>query len=322
LPTRAADAAHAAGTTRAADTIAAGITPLPVPLARALRRASDRRRPLTIVVCGGSFDPPHAWHALGARRAAAVLTRADPDAADAWVLYVPAARSPHKGEPGASDAQRLRMLRLALRDAGPVEGVRWAIWTDEIDRARAAKHAARASGGVPQPPPSYTVDTLKRLREAVRAAQREDPREAHRAASHATRASSRSRACVRLLIGADQAAAFHRWKSARRVMALAEPLVVLRPPLRTRAGLRRELTDTGAWTRAEIDAWLARLSALPPVAASSTDVRDAIARGREGGGSVLSPAVRAFIAARGLYGARKGPSRRPNNPRGGSTRGA
>ena len=67
----------------------------------------------------------------------------------AWLVYVPAARSPHKpGGPVAPDRDRVRMLRLATARVP-----RCAIWMDEIDRAGAG--------------PSYWIETLRR---AVRAA--------------------------------------------------------------------------------------------------------------------------------------------------------
>ncbi len=95
-----------------------------------------------MLLFGGVFDPPHRAHVelplsirdrlLGPR---------------AWLVYVPAARSPHKpGGPVAGDRDRLRMLRLATAGVD-----RCAVWMEEINR-----------GG-----PSFWVDTLRR---AVRAA--------------------------------------------------------------------------------------------------------------------------------------------------------
>lgn len=90
-----------------------------------------------IGVFGGSFDPVHRGHlyvALLAREAAG-LDR---------VVFVPAARPPHKaGAALAPAADRLAMLRAAL-DAEPESGV------SEVELA---------PGG-----PRYTVDTLAALR--------------------------------------------------------------------------------------------------------------------------------------------------------------
>jgi nicotinate-nucleotide adenylyltransferase len=87
-------------------------------------------------VFGGSFDPVHCGHLLLAdccwRQAA--LDR---------VLFVPASRQPHKpSAPRATDADRVAMLRLAMRGRPEFEAS-----TIEIDR-----------GGV-----SYTIDTLRAL---------------------------------------------------------------------------------------------------------------------------------------------------------------
>ena len=136
------------------------------------------------------------------------------------LIYMPAARSPHKSTgPVASDADRIAMLRLALEGES-----RASVWTDEIDRTRWHDAEApifgptNATGGAdrgerattPARPPSYTIETVERLLESVE--------------RHAeTRGGARP--VVRLLIGADQAAAFHRWKDARRLMERAEPVV-------------------------------------------------------------------------------------------------
>lgn len=85
---------------------------------------------------GGSFDPAHLGHravARAARRAARL---------DA-VVFVPAARSPHKAAAARfDDRQRLELLRLLL-EREPQTGV----WGIELER----------------PAPSYTVETLESL---------------------------------------------------------------------------------------------------------------------------------------------------------------
>ncbi|MEO0717077.1 MAG: nicotinate-nicotinamide nucleotide adenylyltransferase [Planctomycetota bacterium] len=104
-------------------------TPFPAP-------AGDAQ---AILLFGGSFDPPHAAHtALAAAARDALAERLDSAVA---LLFIPAARSPHKPNPPASDHHRQAMLDLA------VVGIpRAAIWTDELDR----------------PPPSYFADTAAR----------------------------------------------------------------------------------------------------------------------------------------------------------------
>jgi len=93
-----------------------------------------------IGLLGGAFDPVHNGHLAMARAAstAAGLSR---------VVFIPAAVSPYKtGEPSASAADRLAMLRLAT--AGRPG---WEVWEIELDR-----------GGI-----SYTIDTLRALRRAL-----------------------------------------------------------------------------------------------------------------------------------------------------------
>jgi nicotinate-nucleotide adenylyltransferase len=64
---------------------------------------------LRLAVYGGTFDPVHCGHLILAGDA---LEQLRLDA----VLFVPARQSPFKtGQPGATEAQRLAMLRLALK---------------------------------------------------------------------------------------------------------------------------------------------------------------------------------------------------------------
>lgn len=92
---------------------------------------------------GGTFDPPHVAHVCLADRARVVLeTRLG---SPVWLVFVPAARSPHKPHaPTATDGQRVEMLRLAVAGLP-----RCTIWTDELDRAVSGE-------------PSYWARTLER----------------------------------------------------------------------------------------------------------------------------------------------------------------
>ena len=220
------------------------ITPLPVP---------EDAGP--ILLFGGLFDPPHWAHvelAIGARDAAL--------GQDSWLVYVPAARSPHKPDgPAAGDEDRVAMLRLAL-EGRP----RAAIWTDELDRADAE--------------PSFWVVTLDRARRL------------------------RPEADLRFLIGADQAVAFHRWRDWRRVLELAQPVVMLRDPAPTLPRLRELLRETGAWSDAEIDWWSERVVPHEAMRISSTDLRERLGS-HASDGSMLDDRVRAYIDAHHLYDA-------------------
>lgn len=90
-------------------------------------------------IFGGSFDPVHRGHLFVADdvRASFSLDR---------VVFVPANRSPFKPEAGASGAQRIEMVRLA------VEGLQW---------------ADASSVEVGRPAPSYTIDTLKHIKKCL-----------------------------------------------------------------------------------------------------------------------------------------------------------
>ncbi len=89
---------------------------------------------------GGSFDPPHGGHLAMARGASKAHGLGH-------VIWVPAARPPHKPERRLASAQgRLDMLKLLLRDEPATS-----IWTLELER----------------PGESYTIDTLRSLRAAL-----------------------------------------------------------------------------------------------------------------------------------------------------------
>jgi nicotinate-nucleotide adenylyltransferase len=91
-----------------------------------------------ILIVGGTFDPPHRAHVELAR----IVAKAR---GCGRIVFVPAARSPHKAEEpaGAPGSQRLEMVRLALRGVPEAE-----VSSIELDRA-----------GV-----SYFIDTLAALR--------------------------------------------------------------------------------------------------------------------------------------------------------------
>lgn len=230
-------------------------SPLPAPLDAAVRGGAP------LIVFGGTFDPPHLGHVslpLAARDA--VLPAA-------WLLYVPAARSPLKPAPGASDTQRLEMLRLALHEV-PRAGV----WSDELDRA--SWLAARAPHAPPEP--SYSVDTLRRLRTLLGPS-----------------------ADVRLLIGTDQAVQFQRWRGWREILTLARPLVMLRAPITTREALSDAMARAG-WSPGDREALVASAANVPLHPASSTAIRAGVAA-NAATLAHLHPRVADYIARAGLY---------------------
>lgn len=89
-------------------------------------------------ILGGTFDPPHIGHLLIAEES---RSRLELD----LVLFIPARQPPHKlNHPVTAFEHRLNMLRLAL-DSNP-------FFTLSLVEAE-------------RPGPSYTVDTLRELRE-------------------------------------------------------------------------------------------------------------------------------------------------------------
>jgi nicotinate-nucleotide adenylyltransferase len=100
---------------------------------------SSRRGALRLGLYGGTFDPVHLGHVLVARDA---LEQARLDA----VLFIPCAQSPFKaGAPRTTDAQRVAMLRGALRGEPR-------FWLSRAELER--------------PAPSYALDTAREIQAA------------------------------------------------------------------------------------------------------------------------------------------------------------
>jgi len=235
-----------------------GMSPLPIP---------DSAQ--VAIFFGGTFDPPHTAHIELPRRAREAVEEQLGCKGHAWLVYVPAARSPHKADgPIASDSDRVEMLGLALRE---VE--RAAVWDDELVRANA------------EPSASYTVETLERARAWLDVNQ----------LGHVK---------LRMLLGADQAAAFHRWREPRRILKLAEPIVMARgDDGGDAAAVVRAMRESGFWNEDELMAWGQRVVPVGRIDASATQIRQALAAGTpEKAAAALPAGVADYIRARGLYG--------------------
>jgi nicotinate-nucleotide adenylyltransferase len=238
-----------------AESLRAPITPLDTP------------RGATILICGGTFDPPHRWHFRGPLDA--MGHQSDP-----YLVVVPAARNPLKSTgPIASDEDRVAMVRLALETAVAQHRyhIRAVVWTDEIDRAKwATEHGV-------EPAPSFSVDTMRRLK-AIRS----------------------PGVNLRLIIGVDQALAFHTWREWRELYDNAEPIVLPRNGVATKDEFADAMMATGAWHEDAMPFWkndFFEFVPLEPV--SSTQIRQALERGEPT--PDLDPSVRAYIDERGLY---------------------
>ena len=136
----------------------------------------------------------------------------------------------------------------------------------------------RAAPGAPEAP-SYTIDTLRALRAEVGPG-----------------------VTLRLLIGADQAAQFHRWRDARGVIALAPPLVMLRTPHDAAADLLNAMRPH--WSAEELREWSSRIVEVPTLDADATTLRERLAtHGPDAPGldDLLPEGARRVIRERGLY---------------------
>jgi len=119
--------------------------------------------------------------------------------------------------------------------------------------------------------PSYTVDTLRELRAELPGV------------------------TLRLLIGADMALIFDQWRQPREIEALAEPVVMVRPP-HDRQTLLSELPAD------QRDRWADRIVETPAIDVSSTRIRQAVAAGRLNAVAAdLPPGVAEYIREHQLY---------------------
>ncbi len=159
----------------------------------------------------------------------------------------------------AAPTSAAHRLAMLRRIVGPLPGANAEIDTLELDRDG----------------PSYTVDTLKIMR---------------------ARFGEGSK--LHLLIGADQALSFDKWRNWPRLLQLAEPAVMPRPPW-PREKLIEEFK--GRFDAAQVDDWIARIVEVPYMDISATDVRLQL----ECGGDLtdlLDPAVIEYIQQHHLYG--------------------
>jgi nicotinate-nucleotide adenylyltransferase len=196
---------------------------------------------------GGSFDPIHIAHLLAAEsvRDTLKLDR---------VLFVPAGDQPLKPGTGFAPVRdRVEMVRIAI-ESNP----HFVLSTVEVDR----------NG------PSYTVDTLRLLREEL---------------------GGPERASLWFIVGADSLLTLPRWRDPQGILAQARLAVVRRPDyLVDLTHLREQLPgiiEKVDWVEA------------PLMDVSSTDIRTRILQGRSICYLVPDP-MRAYIEERGLYKAR------------------
>ena len=202
---------------------------------------------MKIGIYGGTFNPIHLGHMEAARFALEHL-RLDK------LLLVPAGIPPHKTmEEGApSPEQRLAMTGLAAQAVGT------AAEASDLELRREGK--------------SYTLDTLRAVREAY------------------------PRAQVYLLMGTDMFLTFHLWKEPGEIAKLCTLCAFGRSEKDSEAlfAAQRELL------REKFGAETVTLALPRIVDISSTRLREELRLGK--GSEYLDPAVYGFILMEGLYG--------------------
>jgi len=127
---------------------------------------------------------------------------------------------------------------------------------------------------------SYTVDTLRSLSDSF------------------------PEIAFRLIIGADQAQSFHRWREAHAIIECAEPAVMLRGDGEGVDGLIESMAPH--WSSKELDQWRSRIVKIPTLDASSTEARAILSSPCPDETrliELLNPTVLDYIKEQGLYGA-------------------
>ena len=199
---------------------------------------SDR----SVAVIGGTFDPIHYGHLLLAEQAGECY---DLD----LVLFVPNLVSPLKQTDDVTAAEdRYVMVELAVAD-----NPRFVVCREELDG----------------PSPSYTIQTLRALREVVPAQTQ-----------------------VFFVIGADAIVELLQWHEPDAILAESRVVVATRPGFAL-GDIRAVLGEERA---GQIDVF-----DMPAIDISSTDIRERASRG-EAIRYLTPPAVIDYIRKRGLYG--------------------
>lgn len=183
--------------------------------------------PLRLGLFGGTFDPPHLGHLVVAQNAVDVLSLDR-------LLFLVAGRPPHKLDRELSPPG----IRVEMTRAAVAGNPRFEVSDVELGREG----------------PSYTVDTLRYLRETHPGAE------------------------LFFLLGADQLAEFHDWREPEEIVRLARLVAIARdgaPP-------GRFFTDGGGKEGSTSDLAGAEPLSLPVtrIDLSSTDLRERVRAGR------------------------------------------
>lgn len=197
---------------------------------------------MRVGLLGGTFNPPHLGHLVCAQEAYEQLGLDR-------VLLLPAGVPPHKeipgGDPGAAQ-------RLALCEAAVAGDPRLGVSRVELER----------------PGRSYTVDTLRLLRER-------DPQDE-----------------LTFIVGGDMAASLPSWREPEAILSLARLAVA------ERRGAARDRIERAIAPLAGADRVV--FFDMPRIDISSSLVRERVAQGRSIR-YLVPDAVAEQVAARGLY---------------------
>ncbi|CEA08329.1 Nicotinate-nucleotide adenylyltransferase [Arthrobacter saudimassiliensis] len=175
--------------------------------------ADGRSRPFRLGVMGGTFDPIHHGHLVAASEVAAEFDLDE-------VVFVPTGEPWHKSDQVVSPAEHRYLMTVVATASNP----RFTVSRVDIDR----------------PGPTYTIDTLRDLRQA------------------------RPDAELYFITGADAMAQILSWKDIGELWSLAHFVGVTRPG--------HELQNMG---RDDVS-----LLEVPAMAISSTDCRQRVAAGQ------------------------------------------
>ena len=206
-----------------------------------------RRRRIGLL--GGSFDPVHMAHlALG--QAAITALKLD------QLVLIPAGHAWQKGGNQADGRHRLAMLRLAIASLpASTEASHWKIDEQEVNR----------NG------PSYTIDTLKALREHY---------------------------------GPDEFRNLDTWHDWQHLLDYAHLAVTQReriPLSDLPPDIEKLLAARGTGSLPDTPAGSIMFFRMPPVPLSATQLRKQLAAGQPVSG-LLPIGVEAYIRRHGLYG--------------------
>jgi nicotinate-nucleotide adenylyltransferase len=199
---------------------------------------------LRLGVMGGTFDPPHLGHLVMAEQAREALGLDK-------VVFIPAGQPPHKADRVVADAEhRYRMTILSTASNTAFE----------VSRAEIESEW-----------PSYSVDTLRRLRDTYGA-----------------------EADIRFIIGADEAMDIQSWHKADELPGLARFLVAPRPgcDLKQLSKLDKKFLD------------VMDVISMPTISISSTELRGMVAAGKSIR-YLVPDTVESYIYENRLYGSVK-----------------